>query len=204
MSSVDDSYRLIVQRLDGTRREHTDRVEAAHRQRDDQAERSRDVAVAAEESLGTAEALRQAARVSAEAERPVPPPRDDLAIVETDMRRATEALEEAKYLAHRPRLLPRWRSDERNAVVYGVVALVFLVVQLAVIRSWTGDGLVSLLLLLGILVAFPLAGFIAGWLAIGVTSRPRLGEGEKLEKNPRLGWAIAASTLVVAVYAAFS
>ena len=36
----------------------------------------------------------------------------------------------ARYLAHRAPLLPRWRADERNGLVYGLFALVCVVVQL--------------------------------------------------------------------------
>jgi adenine-specific DNA-methyltransferase len=127
----------------------------------------------------------------------------EVGAAEADLETAATDLEEARFLAHRPSWLPRWRADERNGLVYGIAALAGLFAQMLVLRLWTGDGLVDTIVLMAVLLACPLAAFTAGWLAIGVVSRPRIGEPEKLQRNPRLGLVICASTLVAVCFAVF-
>ncbi|MEV0648043.1 hypothetical protein AB0I28_22530 [Phytomonospora sp. NPDC050363] len=112
---------------------------------------------------------------------------------------AADALvRETDYLAHRPPLLPRWRADERNAVVYGLWAALGLLVQVGVMvnaaareDTLSGRGWVAFICFLVPFVAFGL-----GWLTIGVVGRPRLGD-DKLARNPRLGLIVCLSTWLV-------
>ena len=208
MSAFDD-YLAQLRRLDQLRR---DAEEAA----------ARDASRA--ESLGervdrlTEEAARQRAAVDelAHAARVAPPPpvaaqptagdpSVEIDAAEADLRLARAELEEAAFLAHRPPLLPRWRSDERNGLVYGLCALAALVVQLTILRTVKAADLTDAILLAVFMIACPLAAFAAGWLAIGVVARPRIADQDKkLERNFRLGLALCGSTLIVACLGFFS
>ncbi|MFC4333974.1 hypothetical protein [Salininema proteolyticum] len=200
-----DLYRQTLQELDTVRRRSASQAEAHRAAMESSAQRAEQLRAASDEGRASAEALAAATRAKPAGGRPEAAAQpDSLDAVEHDLRAAEGDLEEAKYLAHRPAFLPRWRSDERNAVVYAGAALAGLAAQLVALRTWSGDGIVDLLILLAILVAFPLAAFGAGWLAIGVVARPRLGEPEKLVRNPRLGLVIAATACAVAAYAAFA
>ncbi|HEY1175562.1 MAG TPA: hypothetical protein VGF17_05350 [Phytomonospora sp.] len=115
-----------------------------------------------------------------------------------DAAAADALVTETDYLAHRPPLLPRWRVDERNAVIYGVYALFALLVQVGVLvnasareDTWAGRGWVAFLCF-----ATPLLAFALGWLTIGVAGRPRLGD-DKPVRNPRLGLIVCLSTWLV-------
>ena len=115
-----------------------------------------------------------------------------------DAAAADALVTETDYLAHRPPLLPRWRVDERNAVIYGFYALVGLLVQVGILvaasaneDSLAGRGWVAFLC-----IVIPLIAFAAGWLTIGVAGRPRLGD-DKPVRNPRLGLIVCLSTWLV-------
>ena len=116
-----------------------------------------------------------------------------------DVQATTALMVETDYLAHRSPLLPRWRTDERNAVVYGFFALLGLLVQMGVIvnaaaqeDTLSGRGWVTFTCFI-----VPFAAFACGWLAIGVLCRPRLMAGGKLPRNPRLGLIVCLSTWLI-------
>lgn len=124
---------------------------------------------------------------------------------EADLRTAAEELTEARFLAHRPPWLPRWRADERNGLVYGLFALASLLVQLLVLRLVKADDISGALVLAAVVLACPLAAFASGWLTIGVVSRPRIADEEqRLERNFRLGLVLCGSTLIVSCFGFFS
>ncbi|ADD39878.1 hypothetical protein [Stackebrandtia nassauensis] len=137
---------------------------------------------------------------------PTPPPADpqaELTIAVTDVDSADTGYADAHYLAHRPKFLPRWRADDRNGLIYGLYALLSLFAQVGVLASAAGtESLGDMIVEVLTCVALPLPAWAAGWLTIGVVSRPVLGEGTlgpngKLVRNPRLGAVICFSTLVV-------
>ncbi|HZE41174.1 MAG TPA: hypothetical protein VE172_20435 [Stackebrandtia sp.] len=141
---------------------------------------------------------------------PVPIPDDPaaaLSAAEADVAQADSGYQDAWYLAHRPKLLPRWRADDRNGVIYGGFALLALAAQTVTLILTAGteritDALPQILL---VYFGYPLLAFAAGWLCVGLVSQPVLGEGTlgpngKLVRNPRLGMAICASTIVVACW----
>lgn len=142
---------------------------------------------------------------------PVPPPADINAEVHTaanDIAAADAGYTDSQYLAHRAKILPRWRADERNGAIYGVSALLGMVAQIAVLASAAGTEKFWDMLpqLLGC-IALPFIAFTAGWLAIGAISNPILGEGTltptgKLQRNPRLGMVICLSTWLVTCWLA--
>ena len=139
---------------------------------------------------------------------PVRPPADpaaEVAAAAADVDDADADLEQARYLAHRPALLPGWRADERNGLIYGVVALVSLVIQVLVLANPGGTAFTDRLWGYAVCLVLPFAAFGAGWLAIGTVSRPRLGGEEvnplvKLPRNPRLGLTICLSTWLVSCW----
>ncbi|GIG70983.1 hypothetical protein [Phytomonospora endophytica] len=115
-----------------------------------------------------------------------------------DAAAADALVTETDYLAHRPPLFPRWRVDERNAVIYGVYALFGLLVQVGIIvgasaaeDTLSGRGWVAFWCFL-----IPLVAFGLGWLTIGVAGRPRLGDGKPV-RNPRLGLIVCLSTWLI-------
>lgn len=130
---------------------------------------------------------------------PGPDPKAELAAAEQDLEASQQIFAQARWLAHRPALFPSWRSDERNGLLYGLWAVIAIVAQLIVLRtSGVPDGIMQMLIMAAWLIGLPAAAFCGGWLTIGVVARPRMGEPEKLQRNPRLGAVICASTLVVA------
>lgn len=130
---------------------------------------------------------------------PGPDPKAELAAAEQDLEASRQVYAQARWMAHRPALFPTWRSDERNGLLYGAWAIAAIVAQLIVLRtSGVPDGIMQMLIMTAWLVGLPAAAFCGGWLSIGVVARPRMGEPEKLQRNPRLGAVICASTLVVA------
>ncbi|HIW62378.1 MAG TPA: hypothetical protein H9881_07980 [Candidatus Stackebrandtia excrementipullorum] len=139
---------------------------------------------------------------------PVRPPTDpaaEVAAAAADVDGAAADLEQARYLAHRPVLLPGWRADERNGLIYGVVALVSLVIQTFVLANPGGTAFLDRLWGYAVCLVLPFAAFGVGWLAIGTVSRPRLGGEEvnplvKLPRNPRLGLTICLSTWIVSCW----
>ncbi|MFD0557679.1 hypothetical protein FB566_2965 [Stackebrandtia endophytica] len=137
--------------------------------------------------------------------RPSQPPADpmaEVAVASGEVDTAAVDLDQAWFLAHRPALLPRWRADERNGLIYGIAALISLIIQVLVLVNPAGTGFTDRLWGYLICLVLPLAAFGVGWLAIGTVSRPRLGGEEanplvKLPRNPRLGMTICLSTWVV-------
>ncbi|MGH8877418.1 MAG: hypothetical protein ACRD0P_08775, partial [Stackebrandtia sp.] len=137
---------------------------------------------------------------------PSPQPADpdaELSIAATDVDSAEAGYEDVHYLAHRPKFLPRWRADDRNGLIYGVFALLSLLVQVGVLATAAGtESLGDMVVEVLTAAVMPLPAWAAGWLAIGLVSRPILGEGTlgpngKLVRNPRLGAVICFSTWVV-------
>ncbi|GAA4912540.1 hypothetical protein LX16_2376 [Stackebrandtia albiflava] len=136
---------------------------------------------------------------------PVARPADpvaEVALATADADAADEGLEQARYLAHRPALLPRWRADERNGLIYGVAGLLSLLAQMTVLAGAAGQPFSEQFAEFAVCLVLPFVAFGAAWLAIGVVSRPRLGGEEarpahKLVRNPRLGLVVCLSTWVV-------
>jgi len=129
-------------------------------------------------------------------------PNAEVSMAADEVDAAAADLDKARYLAHRPALLPSWRADERNGLIYGAAALVSLIVQVFVLANPSGSGFTDRLWGYAICLVLPFAAFGAGWLAIGSVSRPRLGGEEvnplvKLPRNPRLGMTICLSTWLV-------
>ncbi|WP_030144271.1 hypothetical protein [Glycomyces sp. NRRL B-16210] len=208
MSAFDD-YLAQLRRLDETRRgadEAAARTATATESLGQRAARLGEQAAAQREAI---DALARAARVAPPQRGAEPPmsgdPATELGAAEADLEASRAALEEARYLAHRPPWLPRWRSDERNGLIYGLFALACVAVQLVVLRLPRSDDLTAAILLGAILIAAPLAAFGLGWLTIGVAARPKIGDEEKrLERNFRLGLVICGSTMIVACMGFFS
>ncbi|MGH8792358.1 MAG: hypothetical protein ACRDXX_06915, partial [Stackebrandtia sp.] len=123
-----------------------------------------------------------------------------------DVDAADAGYADSRYLAHRSKLLPRWRADERNGLVYGAWALLSLLMQAAVLFVASGEaGLGDVVGHIAIVALLPVLAFAAGWLTIGVVTRPTLGEGGngpdgKLVRNPRLGIVICLSTWLVSCW----
>lgn len=139
---------------------------------------------------------------------PPPPPMTgdpvvDIAAATADLDAAEEGHRRSRYLAHRAKLLPAWRADDRNGLIYGVFALLCLLVQAVVLASAAGtEQLWDLTGQFLLCVLAPFVAWGAGWLTIGVVSRPILGEEStfpdgKLPRNPRLGLVICLSTWLV-------
>lgn len=209
MSAFDD-YLAQLRRLDEARRSADEAAARTATAAESLGQRTSRLAEQAAAQRAAVDDLARAARVAPPQRVPAPPPSSghpaaDLDAAEADLRVAATELEEARYLAHRAPLLPRWRADERNGLVYGLFALVCVVVQLFVLREVRADDALSAVLLAAVLIACPLAAFLLGWAAIGVAARPKIGDEEKrLERNYRLGLAINGSTLVVACLGFFS
>jgi hypothetical protein len=204
-----DDYLAQLRRLDEARRgadEAAARTATATESLGQRAARLADQAAAQRAAV---DELAGAARTAPPQRTAGPPPLGDpvaeIDAAEADLRGAAAQLEEARFLAHRPPWLPRWRSDERNGLVYGLFAAACVVVQLLVLRTFRADDLTAAVLLGAVLVAAPLAAFGLGWLTIGVAARPRIGdESARLERNFRLGLVLCGSTLVVACMGFFS
>ena len=137
---------------------------------------------------------------------PTPPPSDpaaELSIATTDVDSADAGCEDARFLAHRPGFLPRWRADDRNGLIYGVFALISLAIQVGVLATTAGtESLGDMIIQVVVAAVMPLPAWAAGWITIGLVSRPRLGEGTlgpngKLIRNPRMGAVICFSTWIV-------
>lgn len=135
---------------------------------------------------------------------PIGDPSQTLTAAAGDVEAADAAYQEARYLAHRATVLPRWRADDRNGLIYGVFALLSLVVQGVVLASAAGTEQFSELFgPFAICLVLPAVAWVAGYITIGVASRPLLGveavsADGKLPRNPKLGAVICASTFVIA------
>ncbi|QSB05479.1 hypothetical protein [Natronoglycomyces albus] len=202
MSAFDD-YLTAVRELDTMRRNQAETEQQRAGQAATLGEQANAIDAQVADQRNAITALAAEAKTTVELKGPIvtpgQDPRSELAAASADLERSHQTLAQARWLAHRPPALPAWRVDERNGLIYGLWAVVAIVAQLIVLRtSGTPDGIWQVVTLSAWLVGLPLAAFAAGWLSIGVVSRPRLGEPEKLQRNPRLGLVICASTLVVA------
>ncbi|MDN3241265.1 hypothetical protein [Glycomyces tritici] len=209
MSAFDD-YLAQLRRLDETRRSAAEAAARTASAAESLGQRTARLADQAAAQRTAVDDLARAARIAPPQRVPNPPPLHgdptaDLDAAEADLRTAGAELEEARYLAHRAPLLPRWRADERNGLIYGLFALLCVVVQLLVLRNLRAEDTFGIVLLAAVLIGAPLGAFGLGWLTIGVAARPRIGDEEKrLERNYRLGLVVCASTLVVACLGFFS
>ncbi|MDA1363010.1 hypothetical protein O1R50_25580 [Glycomyces luteolus] len=209
MSAFDD-YLAQLRRLDDARRTADEAAARTATATESLGQRTARLAEQAAAQRSAVDDLARTARVAPPQRVPAPPPLNgdpaaDLAAAEADLQVAATELEEARFLAHRAPLLPRWRADERNGLVYGLFALVCVVVQLFVLRNLRAEDALGAVLLAAVLIGCPLGAFGLGWLTIGVAARPKIGDEEKrLERNYRLGLVICGSTLVVACLGFFS
>jgi hypothetical protein len=204
-----DDYLAQLRRLDEARRSADEAAARTATATESLGQRAARLAEQAAAQRAAVDELAGAARTAppqrAAAPAPLGDPVAELDAAEADLRGAGAALEEARFLAHRPPWLPRWRSDERNGLIYGVFAAVCVVAQLLVLRTVRADDMGAAIMLGAILVAAPFAAFCLGWLTIGVAARPRIGdESSRLERNFRLGLVLCGSTLVVACMGFFS
>ncbi|GAA1660668.1 hypothetical protein GCM10009830_02180 [Glycomyces endophyticus] len=208
MSAFDD-YLAQLRRLDDARRTADEAAARTATATETLAQRTTRIAEQAAAQRAAVDELARTAR-TAPPQRTAPPaplgdPHAELTAAEHELQTAATRLDDARYLAHRPPWLPRWRADERNGLIYGVFALACVLVQLVVLRTVRADDMTGAIVLGAILVAAPLAAFCLGWLTIGVATRPRIGdEHAKLERNFRLGLVLCGSTLVVACLGFFS
>jgi hypothetical protein len=208
--SAFDDYIAQLRRLDDARRTADEAAARTATATESLGQRTSRLADQAAAQRTAVDDLARAARIAPPQRLPNPPPMHgdptaDLDAAETDLRTAGAELEEARYLAHRAPLLPRWRADERNGLIYGLFALACVLVQLLVLRNLRAEDTLGAVLLAAVLIGAPLGAFGLGWLTIGVAARPRIGDEEKrLERNYRLGLVVCASTLVVACLGFFS
>jgi multidrug efflux pump subunit AcrA (membrane-fusion protein) len=207
--SAFDDYLAQLRRLDEARRTADETAARTATATESLGQRTQRLAEQAAAQRTAVDELARAARTAPPQRSPAPAllgdPAADLAAAEADLHAAGAALEEARFLAHRPPWLPRWRADERNGLVYGVFALACVVVQLIVLRTVRADDMTGAIMLGAILIATPLVAFCLGWLTIGVAARPKIGDEEKkLERNFRLGLVLCGSTLLVACLGFFS
>ncbi|MFG3342571.1 hypothetical protein [Glycomyces sp. NPDC048151] len=208
MSAFDD-YIAQLRRLDEARRSADEAAARTATAAESLGQRTARLAERAAAQRAAVDDLARAARTPPPQRGAAPPlsgdPHADLAAAEADLEASASELEEARFLAHRPPWLPRWRSDERNGLIYGLFALVCVVVQLFVLRNVRADDTLSAILLAAVLIGCPLGAFGLGWLTIGVAARPKIGdEDQRLERNYRLGLVLCGSTLIVACLGFFS
>ncbi|GAB3656194.1 hypothetical protein [Glycomyces tarimensis] len=208
MSAFDD-YLAQLRRLDEVRRGADEAAARTASRTESLGQKTARLAEQAAAQRSAVDELARAARVEAPPRVAAQPLGGDAAVeigaAEADIQTAAVELEEARYLAHRPPWLPRWRTDERNGLIYGLFALASLLVQLLVLRLVGADDLTGAIVLAALIVACPLVAFSLGWLTIGVAARPRITDEEKkLERNFRLGLVLCGSTLVVSCFGFFS
>jgi hypothetical protein len=208
--SAFDDYLAQLRRLDEARRNADEAAARTATVTESLGQRTSRLAEQAASQRAAVDDLARAARVAPPQRLPAAPPLNgdpnaDLAAAEADLQVAATALEEARFLAHRPPWLPRWRADERNGLIYGLFAVVCVVVQLFVLRHLRAEDAMGAVLLAAVLIACPLGAFGLGWLTIGVAARPKIGDEEqRLERNFRLGLVVCGSTLLVACLGFFS
>lgn len=112
--------------------------------------------------------------------------------------RATAARQEAVAAGRQPSFLPRAHHLARNAVIYLAALAAVLVVQLGLHAASKDDAR------LWIACLPPVAGVLAGYIAVGVVSRPRVPTLDKfgkvidfkVYKSPRLGVAFAVLEII--------
>lgn len=221
MSAFDD-YLAQLRRLDETRRSADEAAARNASATESLGQRAARLAEQAAVQRAQVEELAREARVDAPARVPGQrisgDPIVEINAAEADLQTAAVELEEARFLAHRPPWLPRWRSDERNGLIYGLFALASLPVHFALLRFW-GDvgssggaegeqgtvGLAYTVVFALVVLAVPLLVFALAWLTIGIGARPRITDHEqRLERNYRLGLVVCGSTLLVSCFGFFS
>jgi hypothetical protein len=208
--SAFDDYLAQLRRLDEARRTADEAAARTATAAESLGQRTTRLAERAAAQRTAVDDLARAARVAPPQRAASAPPLSadptaDIATAEADLLTAATELEEARFLAHRAPWLPRWRADERNGLIYGLFALVCVVVQLLVLRNLRADDTLGAILLAAVLIGCPLGAFGLGWLTIGVAARPKIGDEEKrLERNFRLGLVVCGSTLIVACLGFFS
>lgn len=208
MSAFED-YLAQLRRLDETRRGADEAAARTASMTESLGQRTERLAEQAAAQRAAVDELARTARVQSPPRIAGAPLGGDPAVevdaAEADLRTAAEELAEARFLAHRPPWLPRWRADERNGLIYGLFALASLLVQLLVLRLAKAEDISGALVLAAVVLACPLAAFASGWLTIGVASRPRIADEEqRLERNFRLGLVLCGSTLIVSCFGFFS
>ncbi|THV30080.1 hypothetical protein [Glycomyces paridis] len=216
MSAFDD-YLAQLRRLDGARRSADEAAARTATAAESLGQRTARLTETARDARAAVDALARAARVPAPRPGPQPPagadPRADLDAAEADLGDARAAYDEARYLAHRPPWLPRWRADERNGLVYGVCALGAVLVHLMLMRAWKGlpadvegnQSSLTLALFIGLGVLAPLLAFVIGWFAVGFASRPPIArEDKRIERHWQLGLVVTLSTLLVPIIGMFA
>ena len=208
MSAFDD-YLGQLRRLDEVRRSSDEAAARTASRTESLGQKVERLTAQAQAQRAEVDELARAARVQAPPRIGAQPLGGDASVeigaAEADLQTAATELEDARFLAHRPPWLPRWRTDERNGLIYGLFALASLLVQLLVLRLVKADDLTGAIVLAAIVIACPLVAFALGWLTIGVAARPRIADEEKkLERNFRLGLVLCGSTLVVSCFGFFS
>ncbi|MCC3763901.1 hypothetical protein K3N28_12585 [Glycomyces sp. TRM65418] len=218
MTAFDD-YLAQLRRLDEARRSADEAAARSATATESLGERVRRLAEQAAAQRGAVDELARAARTAPPQRLPAPPPLSgdpvaDVDAAEADLEAAAVELDEARYLAHRPPWLPRWRADERNGLVYGLYALAAIVAHLVLMRVWSGldagdsagtQSPLTLALFIGLGLLVPLLAFVIGWFTIGVVTRPPIArEDTRLERHWQMGLVICVSTLLVPLYGVFS
>lgn len=216
MTAFDD-YLAQLRRLDEARRgadEAAARTATATESLGQRAARLADRAAAQRAAVDELAAAAQTAPPPRTA--PPPPlvdPAAEVDAAEADLHTAAAQLEEARFLAHRPPWLPRWRSDERSGLVYGLCAAAAIIAHLVLIRTWNGldaanpqgtQSSLTLALFIGLGALVPLLAFVIGWFTVGIVARPPIAREERrLERHWQLGLVVCVSTLLVPLYGMF-
>jgi hypothetical protein len=88
--------------------------------------------------------------------------------------------------------LATWSPARRNAVVYGALAVVVLVIQVVLFVA-APNGAAASVLAIGCGAVLPIIGYAVAWLAVGLLFR---GNG-RVERTPWLGAAICAAPILL-------
>lgn len=129
---------------------------------------------------------------------PAGPLEEELRAGHEALARATAARQEAVAAARQPSFLPRAHHLARNIVVYLAALAAVLVVQLGLHAVTEADAA------LWIACLPPVAGILAGYIAVGAVSKPRVPTRDKhgkviefkIYRSPRLGVALAVVEIV--------
>jgi hypothetical protein len=87
--------------------------------------------------------------------------------------------------------LANWPPVRRNAVVYGAVAAVVLLIQVVLFVAAPGGA--AAVLAIGCGAVLPIIGYAVAWLALGLLFR----DNGRVERTPWLGAAISAAPILV-------
>lgn len=218
MSAFDD-YLGQLRRLDEARRSSEEAAARTATATETLGERARRLADEAAARRAAVDELARAARTAPPQRVPAPPPLSgdpaaEIAAAEADLQVAATELEDARFLAHRPPWLPRWRADERNGLIYGLYALAAIIAHLILMRVWSGldsgepagtQSPLMLALFIGLGLLVPFLAFVIGWFTVGIVARPPIAREEiRLERHWQMGLVICVSTLLVPLYGVFS